>query len=53
MPAKNRVRRDNRRDLTESATTEAVCVRGQPTAFFIREAQLAAEMRAEDAVFLN
>jgi hypothetical protein len=53
MPAKNSVGRDNRRDLRESATTEPVSARRQPTAFVIREAQPATEMRAEDTVFFN
>ena len=35
MPAKNRVGRDDRRDLAESVATEPVSVYGQPTAFVI------------------
>jgi len=39
--------------LTESATAHPVTRHGQPTAFFIGEADPATEARAEDAVFLN
>src|SRR5438552_11450224 len=53
VPPENRVGCDDRRDLTEPATAHPVSRHDQPTAFFIGEADPAAEARAEDAVFLN
>jgi hypothetical protein len=38
VPPENRVGRDDRRDLTEPATAHPVSMHGQPTAFFIGEA---------------
>ena len=53
MPAENRVGRDDRRDLTEAATAQPVPVPRQPTAFFIGQAEPAAHVPAEDAVFFD
>src|SRR3989442_4065530 len=53
VPPENRVGCDDRRDLTEPATAHPVSMPGQPTAFFIGEADPATGARAEDAVFLN
>jgi hypothetical protein len=53
VPPENRVGRGDRRDLTKPATAHPVSMHGQPTAFVIREARPATEMRAEDAVFFD
>ena len=53
MPPENRVGRDDRGDLTESATAQPVSVHRQPTAFLIGQTDPAAQVRAEDAVFFD
>jgi hypothetical protein len=52
-PPENRVGRDDRSDLTESATAQPVFVHSQPTAFLIGQTDPAAQVRAEDAVFFD
>ena len=53
MPAQNRVGRDNRGDVTEAATAQPVSVHRQPTAFLIGQADPAAHVPAQDAVFFD
>ena len=53
MPAENRVGRHERRDRREAATAQPVPVHGQPPAFFIGQAEPAAHVPAEDAVFCD
>jgi hypothetical protein len=52
-PAKNRVGRDDRGVLTESATAQPVPVHRQPTPFLVGEADPSAQVRAEDPVLFN
>ena len=51
MATQNRVGRDDRRDLTEAATAQPGAVPRQPTAFLIGQAEPAAHVPAENAVF--
>ena len=53
MPAENGVGRHDRSDLTESTAVQPVSVHGQSTAFLIRQADPATQVRAEDAAFFD
>jgi len=53
MPPENREGRDDRGDLTESATSQPVSVYGQSTTFLIGQADPAAKVRAEGAVLFD
>jgi hypothetical protein len=53
MPPKNRVGRNDRGDITQTATAQPMSVDGQPTAFLIGQTDPAVHVPAQDAVFLN
>ena len=53
MPAENRVGRDDRGDVTKAATAQPVATNGQPTAFLVSQADLAAHVPTEDAIFFD
>jgi hypothetical protein len=53
MPPKNRVGRDDRGDVMQAATAEPMAMHRQPTAFRISQADPAAHVPAQDAVFFN
>ncbi len=53
MPPKNRVGRDDRGDVTQAATAQPVSMHRQPTAFLIGQADPAAHVPAQDAVFFD
>jgi len=53
MPAKNRVGRDDRRDLTEPTTAQPVSMPRQPPPFLVGQTDPAGKMRSEDAVLFD
>jgi hypothetical protein len=53
MPTENRVRRDDRGDVTQAATAQPMPVDGQPSALVVAQAERAAYVPAQDAVFLD
>jgi hypothetical protein len=53
MPPKNRVGSRNGGDIPKAATTEPVSVLAQPTAFLVGQAEPAAHVPTEDAVFFD
>jgi hypothetical protein len=54
MPAHDRVRRHDRRNTTEKASSELLSLLGQPAALIVRESNSAAtELLLEDAVLFD
>ena len=53
MPPENRVGCDDRDDVTKVATAQPVAMHGQPTAFLLGQADPAAHVPTEDAVFFD
>jgi hypothetical protein len=53
MPPKNRLGRDDRRDITQAATAQPMSVDGQATALITGQAEPAAHVPAQDAVFFD